>query len=29
MIVIPSLNVEAEIRDGTGPEILKYFVRAF
>ncbi len=27
MIVIPSLNVEAEIKEGTGPEILKYFVR--
>ncbi len=29
MIVIPSLNVEAEIKEGTGSEILKYFVRTF
>lgn len=29
IIVIPSLNVEAEIKEGTGPEILKYFVRTF
>lgn len=29
MVVIPSLNVEAEIKEGTTPEILKYFVRTF
>lgn len=29
MVVIPSLNIEAEIKEGTDPEILKYFVRAF